>query len=63
MLYIGIDLHARQFTMSVLDRHNSTIFEETLPTSCESLDPAAVSASAPSRGRLRRPRPPRAVAY
>jgi hypothetical protein len=32
MVYIGIDLHARQFRMSVLDQHNSTIFEQTLPT-------------------------------
>jgi hypothetical protein len=43
MIYIGIDLHARQLRMSVLDQHNSTIFEQTLPTSCENLK-AAVKA-------------------
>jgi hypothetical protein len=45
MVYIGIDLHARQFSMSVLDQHNSSIFEQTLPTSCENLK-AAVRAFA-----------------
>jgi len=32
MVCTGIDLHARRFSMSVLDQHNSTIFEQTLPT-------------------------------
>ena len=45
MVCIGIDLHARQFRMSVLDQHNGTIFEQTLPTSCENLK-AAVKAFA-----------------
>ena len=45
MIYIGIDLHVRQFSMAVLDQDNSIIFEETLPTSCRNLK-AAVSAFA-----------------
>jgi len=43
MIYIGIDLHARHFTMAVLDQDNSIIFEETLPTSSRNLK-AAVGA-------------------
>ena len=45
MIYIGIDLHARRFSMAVLDQDNSIIFEETLPTSSQNLT-AAVSAFA-----------------
>jgi len=45
MIYIGIDLHARNFSMAVLDQYNSIIFEQTLPTSCQNLQ-AAVSAFA-----------------
>jgi len=29
MVYIAIDLHARQFSVSVLNQYNSTIFERT----------------------------------
>ncbi len=45
MIYIGIDLHARQFNMAVLDQDNRIVSEETLPTSCQNLK-AAVSAFA-----------------
>ena len=37
MLHISIDLHARHFGMAVLNQDDSTIFEETLPTSYENL--------------------------
>ncbi len=43
MIYIGIDLHARHFSMVVLDQDNSIMFEETLPTSSQNLK-AAVGA-------------------
>lgn len=45
MVHIGIALHARQLSMSVLDHHNSTMFQQTLLTSCGNLK-AAVSAFA-----------------
>ena len=45
MVYIIIDLHARQFSISVMDEQRSTIFEQTLPTSCQNLK-AAVRAFA-----------------
>jgi len=45
MVYIITDLHARQFNISVMDEQRSTIFEQTLPTSCENLK-AAVRAFA-----------------
>jgi len=37
MIYIGIDLHARHFSMAVLNQDDNIIFEETLPTSCRNL--------------------------
>jgi len=40
MIHIGIDLHARHFSMAVLDQDNRIIFEETLPTSCQNLKAA-----------------------
>ena len=43
MIYIGIDLHARHFSMAVLNQDDSIIFEETLPTSSQNLK-AAVGA-------------------
>ena len=45
MVYIITDLHARQFNISVMDEQRSTIFEQTLPTSCQNLK-AAVRAFA-----------------
>ena len=45
MIHIGIDLHARHFSMAVLDQDNRIVFEETLPTSSRNLK-AAVSAFA-----------------
>ena len=37
MIYIGIDLHARHFSMAVLDHDDSIMFEQTLPTSSQNL--------------------------
>jgi hypothetical protein len=54
MVYIGIDLHAREFRMSVLCQHNSTTFEQALSTSLGNVTSAA-HASSGGRGRLRRP--------
>ena len=45
MIYIGIDLHARHFSMAVLNQDDGIIFEETLPTSSQNLK-AAVGAFA-----------------
>ena len=40
MIYIGIDLHARHFSMAVLNQDDGIMFEETLPTSCQNLKAA-----------------------
>ncbi len=40
MIYIGIDLHARHFSMAVLHQGGSIMFEETLPTSSQNLKAA-----------------------
>jgi hypothetical protein len=57
MVYIGIELHARQSRVSVLHKRNSTIFEQTLVTSCEN-SRSATSASSRRRARLSRSLPP-----
>jgi len=40
MIYIGIDLHARHFSMAVLNQDDNIVFEETLLTSCQNLKAA-----------------------
>ncbi len=40
MIYIGIDLHARHFSMAVLNQDDSIMFEETRLTSCPNLKAA-----------------------
>ena len=37
MNYVGLDIHARNFTISVLSKDNMTIFETELPTSADNL--------------------------
>ena len=48
MIYIGIDLHARHFSMAVLNQDDSIMFEETLPTSSQNLQ-AAIGAFSPTK--------------